>query len=210
MRIRLLLVDGEALFRQELKALLKTDPGLEIIGEAATGREAVEKAAALEPDLVVMEIRLPDAHSIAAIRTIRVCCPRTQVLILTSRADLGDLRRAADAGAIGYAVKDTDSATLAEAIRSAAAGRKTLSPSLEHPIEQHFGATKDAGIRWGGMVSGRQPRLMQRGVEGLAKVAHGLDDSLSQAKLFFSLYALKTRLGAIYQKRGLSPAASAD
>src|SRR5689334_5079892 len=112
MGIRLLLVDSEVLFRQGITALLQTEPAIEIIGEAAAARDAIEKATALDPDLVMMEIRLPDGEGIAAIRTIRRHCPRTQVLVLTSSPDQEDFREAAEAGAIGYIIKDIDSANL--------------------------------------------------------------------------------------------------
>jgi DNA-binding NarL/FixJ family response regulator len=210
MGVRVLLVDNQMLFRQGIRAVLQSEPSIEIIGEAAAANDAIEKTAALHPDLVMMEIILPDGEGIAAIRTIRQRWPRTQVLVLTSCADQESFHKAAEAGAIGYILKDIDdSANLVEAIRSTHTGRRTLSPTvLEHLIEHYFAGTSGDGD-WSDVASAPQPRLTQREIDVLAGVAQGLSDKQIAANLFLSESAVKTRLRAIYHKLGLRNRAQA-
>lgn len=203
--VRVLLVDNEILFRHGIKAVLQTESAVEIIGEAAAASEAIEKAAALKPDLVMLEIKLPDGDGVAAIRTIRQECPCTQVLVLTSGTDRDTFHEAMKAGAIGYVLKDIDPTTLIEAILSAGGGRRTLSPSvIEFIIEHYFSAFNGTARRWEDPPPDGElhdePQLTKREIEVLAGVAQGLSDRQIGARLFLSESAVKTRLRAVYHK----------
>lgn len=127
--LRVLLVDDHAVVRRGLRAVL-TQPGVEIVGEADTVRSGVEQATRLEPDVVVMDLRLPDGSGIEACREIRAAVPNTKVLILTSYADDDALFSSVMAGAAGYVLKDLDPARLQDAVRTVGEGGSLLDPSL--------------------------------------------------------------------------------
>jgi len=127
-RIRVLIVDDHTVVRQGLRMLLGDDPGLEIVGEAADGEEAVQLAGTLEPDVVLMDLLLPKMDGISATALIRQALPDTQVVALTSVLEDASVVGAVKAGAIGYMLKNTESDELLNAIRAAAAGQVRLSP----------------------------------------------------------------------------------
>jgi DNA-binding NarL/FixJ family response regulator len=202
--IRVLLVDNQELFRYGVKAAVQSDPAIQIIGEAVTADDAIAMAVTLAPDLVVMDVTLPDGDGTAAIRTIKDRCPGTHILVLASGVDSGRFRRAAEAGATGYVLKDIDSATLVEAIHTAYAGRRTLSPRVvECVIDQYFAVTNNDGDRRRERTWDHQSRLTPPEIDVLVHVAQGLSDKQIAAQLFLSESAVKTRLRTIYRKLGL-------
>lgn len=127
--LRVLLVDDHAVVRRGLRSLL-TQPRIEVVGEADSVRTGVEEANRLTPDVVVMDLRLPDGSGIEACREIRASLPDTKVLILTSYADEDALFSAVMAGAAGYVLKDLDPGRLQEAVRTVGDGGSLLDPSL--------------------------------------------------------------------------------
>ncbi len=148
--MRLLLVDDHEIVRRGLRAILN-GPGIEIVGEAGTMQEGVALAQRLEPDLVIMDLRLPDGSGIDACREIRAARPATKVLILTSYADDDAFFSAIMAGAAGYVLKDLDPARLKDAVRTIGAGGSLLDPALaatllarlrvgvgSHPADDNF------------------------------------------------------------------------
>lgn len=201
MGIRVLLVDNQMLFRHGVKAALQTQSAIEIIGEATSANEAIEKAIALKPDLVVLEIMLPGGDGIAAIRTIRQHCPHAGILALTSAADPDSLHEAVQAGVIAYLLKDIDPATLIRAILNAHVGRTTLSPSaIEYIVEHYFSAFNETDRGWEDTAADREPPLTEREIEVLAGVGQGLSNRQIATRLFLSESAVKTRLRTVYQK----------
>lgn len=129
-RIRVLLVDDSPLIRLGLHAALEDRTDIEIVGEEDTAAAGVAAAARLKPDLVLLDLRLPDKPGFAACREISDRLPTVRVLILTSSTDERNVQQAISAGAYGYLLKDNDSATLAAAILEVASGRSVLDPSL--------------------------------------------------------------------------------
>jgi two-component system, NarL family, response regulator LiaR len=130
--IRLVIVDDHPMVREGLKLLISDEDGFEIIGEASDGAMALEVAAQLCPDVVLMDVMMPKLNGIEATRHLRQRCPKTQVIVLTS--SLGDnlrVNEALKAGAIGYLLKDIQKADLLKAIRNAAEGRTTLHPEAQ-------------------------------------------------------------------------------
>lgn len=203
MAIRVLLVDNQILLRLGIRAALQSEPAVDIIGEAVTAADAIEKTGALRPDLVLMEIALSDGDAIEAIRTIRQCSPGTQVLVLTSYVDQESFRKAAAAGAIGYILKDIEPVNLANAIRAAYDGKTMLSPTIAGLLVNHYFLASTSGQERPGLPGDVGPRLTQHEIDVLAGVAQGLSDRRIAANLFLSEATVKTRLRAIYHKLGL-------
>ncbi|MBA4138112.1 MAG: DNA-binding response regulator [Opitutus sp.] len=132
--VRVVLIDDSPLIRLGLKAALEDRPDIAIVGEAGTARDGVELCAKLKPDVVLLDLRLPDSPGIAACRELLKRTPQARVLILTSSTDERNVQQAITAGACGYLLKDNDGATLAAAILQVASGRSVLDPTLADQV----------------------------------------------------------------------------
>lgn len=132
--VRVLLVDDSPLIRLGLRAALEDRTDMQIVGEAGTAADGVAAAERLRPDVVLLDLRLPDKPGFAACREIVQRVPSARVLILTSSTDERNVQQAITAGAFGYLLKDNDSATLANAICQLVAGRSVLDPSLANQV----------------------------------------------------------------------------
>jgi two-component system, NarL family, response regulator LiaR len=128
MSIRVLIVDDHSVVRHGLRLFLRTDPELEVVGEAADGLQALARAQELRPDIVLMDLLMPVMDGIEAIGRLRQALPETEVIALTSVLEDRSVVRAVRAGAIGYLLKDTEADELCRAIKAAAAGKVQLSP----------------------------------------------------------------------------------
>lgn len=128
--VRVQLVDDQALFREALGVLLGVRDDIEVVGEAGNGAEAVDRAAELKPDVVLMDLRMPGLDGVAAIRRLRVEQPGIRVIALTTFDDDEDVFAALRAGAVGYLLKDVSSARLVEAVLAAARDESVLQPSV--------------------------------------------------------------------------------
>lgn len=135
--IRILIVDDHDVVREGLQTFLSEESDFKVIGEAANGLEAVKQAAALRPDVILMDLLMPQMDGVQATRRIREVSPASQVLVLTSYADSQHVRDAIQAGAIGYILKDVLKADLMRAIRNAAQGQPTLHPEAQRHLIQH-------------------------------------------------------------------------
>jgi DNA-binding NarL/FixJ family response regulator len=142
--VRVLLVDDQALFREALGTLLDARPEVEVVGEAGDGHQALERAAALAPDVVLMDLHMPVLDGIAATRRLRVEQPGVRVLALTTFDDDEDVFAALRAGALGYLLKDVSSDRLVEAVLSAARGESVLQPSVAAKVVARFAQLDDA------------------------------------------------------------------
>jgi DNA-binding NarL/FixJ family response regulator len=130
MTIRVLVADDQALFREALTTLLEAQPGIEVVGGAGNGEEAVLRSSLLHPDVVLMDLRMPVLDGIAATARLRAEQPDVRVLALTTFDDDDDVFAALRAGAVGYLLKDVTSATLVEALDAASRGESVLQPSV--------------------------------------------------------------------------------
>ncbi|KRE21179.1 response regulator transcription factor [Agromyces sp. Soil535] len=130
MTIRVLVADDQALFREALTTLLEVQEGIEVVGEAGDGEEAVRRSDELHPDVVLMDLRMPVLDGIAATARLRAEQPDVRVLALTTFDDDEDVFAALRAGAVGYLLKDVTSARLVEALVAAARGESVLQPSV--------------------------------------------------------------------------------
>ena len=141
--VRVLVVDDQALFREALGTLLDARPEVEVVGEAGDGHQALERAAALAPDVVLMDLHMPVLDGIAATRRLRVEQPGVRVLALTTFDDDEDVFAALRAGALGYLLKDVSSDRLVEAVLSAARGESVLQPSVAAKVVARFAQLPD-------------------------------------------------------------------
>lgn len=136
--IRVLLVDDQALFREGLSTLLSVYPDVQVVGEAGNGEEALSQVATHQPDVVLMDLRMPVLDGAAATRRIRSAHPHIQVIVLTTFDDDEHIFDGLRAGAVGYLLKDVPSTRLVEAIRTAARGESFLHPSVATRLVAEF------------------------------------------------------------------------
>jgi len=189
-QIRVLIADDHPVVRDGLRAMLATQPDMELVGEAATGTEAVASARALRPDVVLMDLQMPQLDGPAAIATLRDKEPGVRVLVLTTFGTDADITRAIDAGATGYLLKDAPREQLFSAIRSAARGESALSPSVASRV-------------LGRMRAPAEEALSPRELEILQAVARGLSNRDIARKLYVSQATVKTHLLRIFAKLGV-------
>ena len=194
--IRLLIVDDHPVVRDGLSGMFSGDDGFEVIGEAANGAQAVTLACALEPDVILMDLRMPEMDGVAAIAELARRKVAARVLVLTTYDTDSDVVRAVEAGATGYLLKDSPRDDLLRAVRAAARGEAALSPSV---------ATRLLGQ----VRAPAQEPLSQREFEVLEMVARGATNREAAAKLFISEATVKTHLLHIYAKLGVSDRAAA-
>lgn len=196
--IRVLLADDHALLRDSFCALLDTAPGITPVGQAGTGRDAVRLTRAVRPDVVLMDVRMPEMDGIEATR--QICGPGgvtdTRVLILTT-FDLDDYVYAAlQAGASGFLVKDTTAADLLAAIRVVASGQALLAPRVTRRL---IGAFVRQSVPTGGALR-RLDQLTGREREVLTLIARGLSNAEIAEHLHLSPGTVKTHIGRLLGK----------
>ncbi|HEX6470695.1 MAG TPA: response regulator transcription factor [Streptosporangiaceae bacterium] len=189
--IRVLLADDHPIVREGLRTILTTEPGLRLVGEAASGDEAVALARSLRPDVVLMDLRMPGGDGVEATKRILDELPAIRILVLTTYDTDSDILRAIGAGATGYMLKDSSRADLVRAIRAAGKGETVLAPS----VADHL------------VASTRRPRqtpLSAREVEVLGLVARGLTNGEIGQRLVISQATVKTHLLRAFTKLGVS------
>ncbi|MGD8804905.1 MAG: response regulator transcription factor [Chloroflexota bacterium] len=198
MTIRLLLVDDQALFREGLRILLSVHGDLEVAGEAANGKEAVELTAELKPDVILMDLRMPVLDGVEATRLVRQEHPQTAVIVLTTFDDDENVFEALRAGAAGYLLKDVSSEKLVEAIRAAAQGESFLQPSVAAKVIAEFTRISGQPIR-----PEAQPLLeplSERELEILAIMATGATNREIAGQLYIAEGTVKNHVTNILGK----------
>lgn len=184
-KITILLVDDHTVLRQGLRALLLTEPDLEIVGEAENGRQAVQMAARLAPDIVVMDIAMPELNGFEATRQIGKEAPRAKVLILSSYGDDEFVRQLTEAGAVGYLIKQTAAEDLVTAIREAHKGNAYFSPSIAKRLLDRY---REFFLKGGKPLNQSSPvHLTSREHEVLQLVAEGKGNKQMAADLCISI-----------------------
>ena len=194
--IRLLIADDHPVVRDGLSGMFSADDGFEVVGEAANGAQAVTLASALEPDVILMDLRMPEMDGVAAIAELARRKLPARVLVLTTYDTDSDVVRAVEAGATGYLLKDSPRDELLRAVRAAARGEAALSPSV---------ATRLLGQ----VRAPAQEPLSQREFEVLEMVAGGATNREAAAQLFISEATVKTHLLHAYAKLGVRDRAAA-
>jgi DNA-binding NarL/FixJ family response regulator len=195
--IRLILVDDQNLIRRGLRALLTTDPELEVIGEGENGREAIDLVANLQPDIVLMDIRMPVMDGVVGTQEICQRFPATKVLVLTTFNDREYVSQALQAGASGYLLKDTPFEELTQAIRLVHKGYTQLGPGLESKalIQPSPQPTLVASDWW--------EQLTPREQEIVRSIAKGASNREIAQELFIAEKTVKNRITNILSQLNL-------
>ena len=193
MSIRVLLADDHRLLRDSLRRSL-TDEGFEIVGEAADGEQAIDLASELHPDVVLLDVTMPNVGGVEAAGRIHQERPETRIVMLTMHADAEVVAEALRAGACGYLTKDSSTEEIADAIRLAASGETAVSPQLAasmlgelRRLDRHGETEEDR------LITKREEEVLQH-------IADGLSTPEVAAALFISQKTVKNHLAAIYQK----------
>ena len=186
-----LLVDDHPVVREGLRGMISAESDLTVVGEAGSGGEAVAMAESLRPDVILMDLRMPDVDGVTATERILAALPETRVLVVTTYETDTDILRAVEAGAAGYLLKDATRAELAEAVREATRGKTVLAP-----------AVADRLARWV-----RKPpavTLSAREIEILALVAKGKTNAEIGRSLYIGEATVKTHLLRVFNKLEVS------
>lgn len=196
--VRILLADDHNIMRGGLRLLLERQPGFAVVGEAADGREAVEQAAATNPDVVVLDIAMPNLSGIEAAGRINEMLPHTAIVILSMHSDEGYVLRALKAGAKGYLLKDSAESDLVQAIKAASEGKAFLSPEISKILVEDY--VREMGRR--GTEDSYQ-LLTPREREILQLLAEGKSNKDIANLLNLSLYTVETHRRNIQEKLNL-------
>lgn len=194
--IRLLIADDHPVVRDGLRGIFEADGEFEVVGEASNGREAVDRAAAVAPDVVLMDLRMPEMDGVTAIRRLSERGVTARVLVLTTFDTDTDVVPAIEAGATGYLLKDSPPEELIRGVRAAARGEAVLSPSV---------ATRLLGQ----VRAPAQEPLSQRELDVLGLIARGASNRDAAGRLFISEATVKTHVLHIFAKLGVNDRAAA-
>ena len=203
--LRVLVADDQTTVREGLVTLLGLSPGIQVVGAAADGAEAVNLTAELHPDVVLMDLGMPVVDGVTATARIRIEHPDTQVVVLTTFADDTNILAALQAGALGYLTKDAGRAQIARALHTAAAGQAVLDPAVHARLlaaAAHHGTPPAGG---GPLPDG----LTTREAEVLTLIASGLTNTQIAARLYVTEATVKTHINHLFSKAGLRDRAQA-
>ncbi|MEU3163693.1 response regulator transcription factor [Streptosporangium sp. NPDC006930] len=192
----MIIVDDHPVVRDGLRGIFTGDDAFEVVGEAAEGPEALAVALRTNPDVVLMDLRMPKMSGAEIIRRLREQTPGIHVLVLTTFDDDADVLPAIEQGATGYLLKDTPRAELRDAVRAAARGETVLSPSV-------------AGVLAHRVRTPKQRVLSRREIEVLGLITRGATNREVAAKLFITEATVKTHLLHIFAKLGVNDRAAA-
>lgn len=203
-RIRIVVVDDHTLFRSGLIALLEDSPDTDVVGDAATGAEAIEKVQSLDPDVVLMDIVMPDMNGIEATRRIREAQPERQVVMLTMIEDDDALFAAMCAGAHGYILKGSDKANVLRTVRAVANGEALFGAGIARRLTTLFQHAEGKGVSVSPF-----PELTDREREVLDLIAEGLDNGAVASQLYISNKTVSNHISNIFAKLQFSDRAQA-
>lgn len=198
--IRVLLVDDQRLMREGLRVLLELEEGLEVVGEAGDGKEALEAYATLRPDVVLMDVRMPGMDGVEATRRLRERWPDARIIILTTFDDDAYVFEGLRAGALGYLLKDVSGDDLAKAIRTVAAGGALLAPSVARKVVAEFSRLAPPSRP---PDEGLPEPLSEREKEVLRLLAQGLSNREIAERLVLAEGTVKNHVTTILQKLGV-------
>ena len=203
--IRLLVADDHRIVREGLRLILETEEDFVLVGEAADGREAVDLAAELQPDVILMDLRMPGMDGLAAIDILRREQPQIGVVILTTYNEDELMLRGLQAGARGYLLKDTDRKALFDTIRAAARGETLLKPEILTRVLH----TTQRTVERPSVAAPNGLELTDRELEVLNEVAGGARSKEIAHRLHITERTVKAHLASIYNKLGVDSRAAA-
>jgi len=196
-RLRILIADDHELVRRGVRGLLRAQRGWTVVGEAVTGREAVEKAKALKPDIVVIDISMPELDGLQATRELREAAPNTKVVTLTMHESDQMVRRVLEAGALGYVLKSDLATSLVKAVKGVSEGKRFLTPKVSEIVLNGFlksGNQLEGTERFPGLLTPRESEVIRLLAEGKAnkEIAAALGIAIRtvethRAKIMFKL-----------------------
>ncbi|HPH95424.1 MAG TPA: response regulator transcription factor [Anaerolineaceae bacterium] len=205
--IQILLVDDQTLIRQGLKMLLMSEPDLNVVGEAANGRDAIAAAQALKPDVILMDVRMPEMDGVSATREIQAAMPSCGIIILTTFDDDEYIFEGLRAGARGYLLKDVSSDEIAAAVRTVASGGALIQPSITRKVLAEFSrltaparpTAEPAGPTAASSQALAEP-LTDREMEVLRALAEGLSNREIADRLIITEGTVKNHVSNLIAK----------
>ena len=199
--VRLLVVDDQTLFREALTTLLEVRQEVEVVGAAADGVEALGLVAALQPDVVLMDLRMPVLDGVATTRRLRVEHPGVRILVLTTFDGDDEVFPALRAGAVGYLLKDATASRLVEAVLAAARGESVLQPSVAARVLTRMRQLPDAPGQ--PLPQPLVDPLTERELDVLRALADGLSNREAAARLYLSEGTVKNHVTSVLAKLGV-------
>lgn len=206
--IRILVADDHRFFREGVRGVLSGVEGIEVISDAGTGAETIEQAERLQPDVVLMDLKMPDVNGIEATRRILHTSPHIRVLVVTMYDDDDSVFAAMRAGAGGYVLKDADRDDLVRAIHAVSRGEAIFSPAIAQRMIAYFAAVHDSGAARA-MPELAFPDLTAREREILGFIARGYNNAAIAARLSLSLKTVQNHVSNIFTKLQVTDRAQA-
>ena len=199
MTIRVLLVDDEAMVRVGLRMVLSAEPDVDVVGEAGDGEEAEQMTLELEPDVVLMDVRMPRVDGLEGARRVMAARPETKVVVLTTFGEDEYVEAALRAGVSGFLLKVSPPEQLIQAVRTVAAGGGLLDPAVTVTVIESFARAPSARVP----RSTALDALTERERDVLARLAHGRSNAEIAAELFLGEATVKTHVSNVLHKLGL-------
>jgi len=197
-KLRILLADDHETVREGLKMIVNAQPDMEVVGEASDGLAAIQRTQELLPDIVVMDISMPQLNGLKATAKLTQCCPQVKVLTLTRHTDDGYLQQLLRAGAAGYVLKQSPASELLHAIRAIASGGKYLDPALAGKVISNYSGKPSASPR------NTQGRISDREAEVLRFIARGYSNKEIAARLELSVKTVEVHKANAMKKLGMN------
>jgi two-component system NarL family response regulator len=197
MNIRVVVADDFPLVREGVVRALKHDPAIEVVGQAGNGQEALELAGRLKPDVMILDLRMPDLGGLAVLEKLRIDQPAIRIIVMTASEQAGTLLDAVAAGAAGYLSKRTTGEELRQAVITAHGGGSVITPALASHLLKEFSSSAR------GEQSSVRPLLGQRELDVLRLVVQGKTDNEIGAELYISPRTVQNHLTRIREKTGL-------
>jgi len=201
--LRILIADDHPLFRKGMRTLLESLPDMEVVGEAATGDEAVERAAALQPDVVLMDLQMPSGGGLKATRQIAKASPHIRILVVTLFEDDDSIFAALRAGARGYMLKDSDEEEMLRAIRAVGDGEAIFSSAIATRLRDYFASSRQV------IPEEVFPELTDREREILDRIARGETNHRIANQLSITLKTVRNHVSNIFSKLQVADRAQA-